>query len=265
MDKSKEVQKYSAPAVRKALEMIELMAASNHSFTLSEIVSQLDITNNSAFRIFKELEAKGYVLKGREDSTYELTPKIYYLGNSIRDRLSFVHSADLYMKRIRKYTKETVIITTMTENYDTLVMDQLESKEAIKFISTIGNSYDSYCSAMGKAMLSTLEEDELNDYFKSHKLTKKTENTIVSEKQLRKELEQIAKDGVAFDREENINGLCCIASPIFSVGGKLEGAIGISGLSFRMPESLHSDYAAFVKEQASKLSNILGYNLRPVK
>lgn len=259
VEKKDNNQKYSAPAVRKVLEMLELMAKTDHSFTLSEIVSQLDVTSNSAFRIFKELEQKGYVVKNVEDSSYELTPKIYYLGNSIRNRISFVKTAYPYMKNIRKYTKETVLLTKLTGENDTLVIDQLESMEPIKFISTVGISYDSYTSAMGKAMLSSLDEAQLKEYFKKHELVKRTQNTITSQEELEAELKVIAKKGVAFDREENLYGLSCIASPIYSSAGELVGAIGISGLSFRMTKEQALDYAEYIKDQAKMLSSTLGY------
>lgn len=150
-----------APAAKALLEMMEFMAKHDNRYTLSEIVESLDITSNSAFRIFKEMEQKGYVVKDPVTSTYELTPKLYYLGSSIRDRVSFIKTAQPYMESIKKATRETVLLTRFTHQYDTLVVDQLESSEPIKFVSTVGLSYDSYASAMGKAMLSMLDEKNL--------------------------------------------------------------------------------------------------------
>lgn len=259
MNTKPEKQKYSAPAAKAALEMLELMTKDSRSYSLSEIVDKLGITTNSAFRIFKELELKGYVIKDSTTSSYELTPKIYYLGNSIKNRISFVKAAQPYMKQIKRFTKETVLLTKFDTNNDTLVVDQLESAEPIKFMSTVGVSYDSYCSAMGKAMLSTLDEEELADYLCTHELAKKTESTITNREKLIQELFSIRLSQVAYDRGENLEGLTCIASPVFSSFGNLAGAIGISGLSFRMPAEQIEEYSAFIKDQAKQLSNTLGY------
>ena len=254
-----EKPKYSAPAVRKVLEMLELMARGDKSFSVSDVVNELDITSNSVFRIFKELELKGYVVKNPVDSTHELTPKLYYLGNSIRSRISLAKTAYPYMKSIRQFTKETVLLTTFGGQNDTLVVDQIESREPIKFLSTIGVTYDSYSSAMGKAMLSSLDEAELVEYFASHQLVKKTENTISSWDELLRQLTAIKKEGVAYDREENMYGLSCIACPVFSMRGQLEGSIGISGLTFRMGEETIKESARFIRKQAWQLSSTLGY------
>lgn len=259
MSASEEKQKYSAPAVRKVLDMLELMSKNDKSYSLSEIVDVLSISSNSAFRIFKELEAKGYVEKDGDDCTYELTPKLYYLGNSIRNRVSVVRTVYPYMKRILRYTNESVLFTKLDHNYNTIVVDQLESMEPIKFISTIGVAYDSYCSAMGKVMLAMLSKEELDGYFDTHPLVSKTPNTITNKDTLLAELKQIRERGIAYDLEENMQGLSCIAAPIFSSTGVLEGSIGISGLSFRITEELFPLYTKYIKEQAVLVSSVLGY------
>lgn len=254
-----EEQKYAAPAVRKALEILEFMAKVDKSLSLSEVVNELDITSNSAFRIFKEFEAKGYVAKDSVNSSYELTPKLYYLGNSLRNRISFVKAACPYMNNIRRYTKETVLLTILGEKNDTLVVDQIESREPIKFLSTVGVTYDSYSSAMGKAMLATFDPADIDEYISCHELVKKTETSIVNKEELIRELEKIKKTGIAYDLEENMRGLTCVACPVFSANGYLEGSIGVSGLTFRMSEATIRDYGSFIKDQAAMLSSALGY------
>lgn len=251
--------RYSAPAAKALLEMMEFMAKHDHRYTLSEIVESLNITSNSAFRIFKEMEQKGYVVKDPVTSTYELTPKLYYLGSSIRDRVSFIKTAQPYMESIKKATRETVLLTRFTHQYDTLVVDQLESSEPIKFVSTVGLSYDSYASAMGKAMLSMLDEKELGVYLQTHELVRKTEYTITDRDQLIRELADIRESRIAYDRGENLQGLTCIACPVFSSLGRLEGAIGISGPAFRINMNRMEQYAQFIKEQSRQLSSVLGY------
>ena len=251
--------RYSAPAAKALLEMMEFIAKHDNRYTLSEIVESLDITSNSAFRIFKEMEQKGYVVKDPVTSTYELTPKLYYLGSSIRDRVSFIKTAQPYMESIKKATRETVLLTRFTHQYDTLVVDQLESSEPIKFVSTVGLSYDSYASAMGKAMLSMLDEKELGVYLQTHELVRKTEYTITDRDQLIRELADIRESRIAYDRGENLQGLTCIACPVFSSLGRLEGAIGISGPAFRINMNRMEQYAQFIKEQSRQLSSVLGY------
>ena len=144
---------YSAPAARKAICLLELMATEDKPFSVTELATRLDVTVNSVFRILKELETLQYIVKNESDSTYTLTAKLYYLGISLSSRISLKHSAQPFLTRLREETHETVLLTTFGQHYATLIVDQQISSEPIKFISTAGLEYASYSSAMGKAML----------------------------------------------------------------------------------------------------------------
>ena len=77
---------------------------------------------------------------------------------------------------------------------------------------------------------------------------------------LRRELVQVRTQGYAVDMQESVLGLKCVAAPIFSIGGRLEGALGVSALAFRLPDVKLPSVARTVCEQARLLSASLGYN-----
>lgn len=251
---------YSAPAARKAICLLELMATEDKPFSVTELATRLDVTVNSVFRILKELETLQYIVKNESDSTYTLTAKLYYLGISLSSRISLKHSAQPFLTRLREETRETVLLTTFGQHYATLIVDQQISSEPIKFISTAGLEYASYSSAMGKAMLACLSTQELEDYLFWVNFAKVTEYTISSPDELRRELVQVRTQGYAVDMQESVLGLKCVAAPIFSIGGRLEGALGVSALAFRLPDVKLPSVARTVCEQARLLSASLGYN-----
>lgn len=254
------MQKYSAPAVERVLDILEIMVQYNRSFTATEMANELDVSVNSIFRIFIELEKKNYVVKNQDNSSYELSPKIYYMGNSIRERVSLVSIAHPFMKHLRNVTNETVEITTLTKDYKTFVSAQIESKQFIKFISTVGIAYDSYVSAMGKVMLAALDDNELDYYINNNEFKKMTDNTITDPEAFRQEINRVRIEGVGFDREESIPGLTCIACPVYSAGGQLECALGITAIAFRVSNEKQDEIIELVKKEAANLSNALGFH-----
>lgn len=151
------------------------------------------------------------------------------------------------------------MLTILDKDLGTLVVDQAESPKPIKFLSTVGLSYDSYCSAMGKAMLSGLTVQRLEQYINNTEFKANTPTTITDKEQFKKEIEMITRTGVAYDNEESVIGLICIACPIFSCGGRLEGSIGISGVKFRMTNGNRKLYTKALKQSAESLSHALGY------
>jgi len=254
-----ENKKYKAPAVEKLLEILELMASINKSFSVTELGMKLDIPVNSIFRIMKELEIKNYVYKNPLDSTYQLTDKLYYLGSSTANRITLRNVSQESLRRLLEYTRETVILTKFGVDYQTLIIDQIESPEPLKFISTIGLEYPSHASAMGKAMLAYLSDEDLSSFLDRKPLVSITLSTITDMIELKKELVKIRNDGCAFDHEESCYGLRCVAAPVFNSKGMIEGAIGISGPSFRVTETVSVLYAEKIKAEAKTISELLGY------
>ncbi|MFR9708116.1 IclR family transcriptional regulator [Paenibacillus sp. MB22_1] len=251
-------KKYKAPAAEKVLDILELMARENKPFSVTEISNTLSITTNSVFRILKELEEKRYIQKKETDSTYQLTGKLYYLGSSIANRITLKQVAEPSMRALRDETRETTLLTKPGSFGTTLVLDQLESLEPIKFLSTVGLEYPSHTSALGKAMLA-FSPDQLELYLAHHDLQPATSASITDPSKLRDEIAQIRIQGYALDMEESCEGLRCIGVPIINATGQLEGAIGVSGPIFRMSKKTIDRYIQLALQYSQVISEQLGY------
>jgi DNA-binding IclR family transcriptional regulator len=254
------VKKYKAPAAEKLLDILELMAQHNKGFSLTELSTTLNIPGNSVFRIMKELESKNYIYKDLMNNSYQLTGKLYYLGSSIANRIKLRTVALEAMQSLLTFTRETTILTKLGDQYSTLIIDQLESPEPIKFLSTIGLLYPSHSSAMGKAMLAFLSESSINEYLSNSSLSPSTANTITDRELLLQELQKIRTNGYAIDNEESCIGLKCIAAPIFNNKGSIEGAIGISAPLFRLTDDKLDSYINKIVDQTTEVSSLMGFH-----
>ncbi|MBO2945463.1 IclR family transcriptional regulator [Paenibacillus sp. F411] len=253
-------KKYKAPAAEKMLDILELMAKENKYFSVTELSQRLSISSNSVFRIMKELEDKKFIQKNPLDSSYQLTGKLYYLGSSIGNRIALKNIAEASMLLLRDYTRETTLLTKLGSLGRTLVVDQLESLEPIKFLSTVGLEYPSHTSAMGKCLLAFSPPSVLEQYLEHNELTPVTSSSIAHPSRLKEQLEQIRETGYATDMEESCEGLRCLGAPIFNAVGEIEGAIGISGPIFRMSKDHMNRYNKKLLEQARHISELLGYD-----
>ena len=81
--------------------------------------------------------------------------------------------------------------------------------------SFVGKRNAMYCTGVGKSILAYLPKEEVCGIWERTTITAYTERTIVDYSTLLLELEQIRKNGVAFDNEEHEIGIMCIASPVF--------------------------------------------------
>ncbi len=253
-----EKNKYQAPAVEKLLDILEHMVNNYKGYTVTEISHELKISSNSVFRIFAELERKQYLVRNESNSSYSLTPKLYYLGSAVKGSFDYISASKPFLKELAMKTNETTQLTALDDSKNTIVVDQFESIQPIKCSSTVGLAYPSYVSSMGKIMLAYLPENEIEEYISKTHFAKYTENTITNPDVFLKELQLAKEEGLAYDREESILGLVCIAAPVFSAGGKLLGAIGTTGLSFRMNDKME-ELGIITKDVARRLSESFGY------
>ncbi|MDO9124357.1 MAG: IclR family transcriptional regulator C-terminal domain-containing protein, partial [Deltaproteobacteria bacterium] len=83
------------------------------------------------------------------------------------------------------------------------------------------------------------------------------ERTIGSVDELIREIEEIRVSKVAFDDEEALVGVYCVAAPILNSKGECVAAISISAPKNRVTEKTGTVLAGLVSETAGKISNSL--------
>lgn len=93
------LQKYSAPALEKGLDILEFLSLTDFNPTLSEIASGIDRSKGEIFRMMIVLEERGYIQRLVGDS-YMLTDRMSVLGaqRSFNSRLAEVASP--YLKQL---------------------------------------------------------------------------------------------------------------------------------------------------------------------
>lgn len=72
--------RYSAPALEKGLDVLELLAAEAHGLNLQEIARRLDRSPNELFRMLDVLVRRGYLAR-QPDSAYALTLRMFELAH----------------------------------------------------------------------------------------------------------------------------------------------------------------------------------------
>jgi IclR family pca regulon transcriptional regulator len=98
----------------------------------------------------------------------------------------------------------------------------------------VGTRLPAYCTSMGRVLLASLPEDELDSYLKQLRPTQFTNKTITSVTKLREVIRKVARDGFAIVDQELEVGLRSIAVPIRGNGGRVIAAMNIGAQAARM-------------------------------
>src|SRR3984893_13987061 len=73
--------RYTAPALEKGLDILELLAADPAALTHSEIAHRLRRTIGEVFRMLVCLDERGYISQVSTDERYQLTLKLFELAH----------------------------------------------------------------------------------------------------------------------------------------------------------------------------------------
>jgi DNA-binding IclR family transcriptional regulator len=247
-------QYFFISSLEKGLRILELLAE-EQALTVSEAARHLDTNRAGSHRFLATLRELGYVEKDAEER-YRLTFRVVELGMKVVNRHEILRIARPYLLELSTAFNETVNLGHFNGK-DILHLDKIDSKEILRMDSEIGSRAPAYCTALGKAVLANLTEEELGRYLKSVRLKPQGPNTITSRRQLRDEISKIRSRGYAMDDEELAPGLRCVSAPVFDHTGRAFYAVSVSGPVTRMTaeriEGMQAEVARICRQLSEKL------------
>jgi len=240
----------------RALDVLEALA-SPEGMTLSELSAHLDQSPATMHRVLATLERREFVEISPDRQVWFIGPEAYRMGAAFLRRSNVVERSRPVMRELMLETGETSNLG-IEKDGNVLFISQVETHESIRAFFPPGTLSPLHASGIGKALLSTYDEDRFSSLFKNSALKSFTENTMRSVPQLKEELRISRERGYAFDDEERTKGMRCVAAPILNVHGEGVAGISVSGPTHRMPDRVIREIGARVAEAAKTVSRRLG-------
>jgi DNA-binding IclR family transcriptional regulator len=245
-------------SVSRALSIIELFDYDTIELGITEISNRLDLHKSTVSGLVNTLYASGYLDQNPSTRKYFLGMKIVEKAFVVLDNFDIVKTARTHMKRLRIWRDETVNLAILDDD-EVLYIDRELGTRTLGMQSHVGKREKAHSTALGKALLSQLDEDELGEYLSKYSLDPITPNTITRPKKLRQELTNFRHQGYAVDMEENEIGGVCIAAPIVDLQGNTLAAISISLPIARLETSEIPLLGKKLIETATAISEDIGY------
>jgi DNA-binding IclR family transcriptional regulator len=189
---------------------------------------------------------------------YNLTLKLFIMGNTVPRNYNFVEIAKPYLSRLSELSGETVNLA-VEYNCSVVYIDKVLSKNSLLVDHSTGETDPLYCSALGKVLLSGKGERELNDFLNSIEIVPYTKHTITSKKELILEIESVQHNSFALDIKEFGENIHCIAVPIKNSSSKIIAAISISGPSSRLTKKRMTGLRKPLMDCAGEISEKIRY------
>lgn len=193
--------------------------------SLSELAARLDLAPSTTHGIVRSLVEHGMVVQERGSSRYQLGPAVLRLGNVYLDTLELRSRAIPWAEDLARRTGLAVRTGVLLID-DVVIIHHEPRPDGSRQMPEVGIVIPVHASALGKAMLAFMPEDEKR-VLTSGELRSMTGETITSPEPLRDQLDQIRASGVATEQDEAVIGEGSLASPVFDSYGETVGAIGV--------------------------------------
>ena len=221
---------------------------------VTELAEHLDISKATVHGHLSTLYKNEFVVK--EGDWYRVSLRFVNFGEFAKDSIPIYDIARDEVDSLANQTGE--VAQFMVEEHGRGVyLHKSVGEKAIQTRSYAGARKYLHCTALGKAILAHLPEERVDEIVARHGLSQQTDRTISTREELESELETVREQGVAFDDEEILAGLRCVAAPVTGHDGTLYGAISVSGPTSRMKGDRFTEE---LPEQVQGAANVIQVN-----
>ncbi|MBW7882566.1 MAG: IclR family transcriptional regulator [Caldilineaceae bacterium] len=244
-------------SVLKAIDVLCLFSPATPRLALTEISRRLGLPKSTVHSLLATLMARGLVEK-MDDDSYALGPELISLTQSVRVNVEIRDRAAPLLRELANKTRESIYLTIL-DGTRCLYIYAVETHHRLLARSAVGEHAPLYCTAVGKAMLAYLPQDQVEQIIAATEFVQFTPNTITDSAALCAELAQIVERGYATDRSEHEQGVYCVGAPIFNHRREVVAACSVSGASPGLLEEALDQTAHLVRFTAQEISRRMGY------
>jgi len=219
-------------ATLTSLEIVETLRELDGA-RVTELADALDLSPSTVHTHLATLVSADYVVKSGD--IYHLSLQFLGLADYVRNRRNAYRIADSYTEQLAQET-ECRAVFVVEENGRGVYMHTYSGKHAVWTYSTVGKRFHLHQTAAGKAILSRLPRERVNEIVDEWGLPASTEKTITDREALLSELDAVAERGVAFNDEEQLEGVRAAGVPVNGPDGRVAGAFSVASPANRMTE-----------------------------
>ncbi len=234
-------------SVDRAFSLLELTADAGGSVGLSELATASGLPLPTIHRLLRSLVSQGYA-RQEASRRYALGPRLIRLGESASHMLG--SWAIPYLTDLVDEIGETANMA-MLDGESVVYVAQVASPHSMRMFTEVGRRVLPHCTGVGKALLSTLPDEDVRTIVKKTGMPAQTEKTITTATKLLVALGHARKVGYSLDDGEQELGVRCVAVPVEKAPVKV--AISVSGPDSRVTAARVGDIVPVLQRIAGQL------------
>ena len=237
-------RRYSAPALEKGLDILELLAAEGRAMSMTDISAALGRSKGEIFRNLWILSERGYIGRSPKDDRYTLTTRLFEMGMRGPSSATLIGSAYPVMSELTREVEQSVHLAVISRD-QMVVIARVESPGEICFSVPVGHRNMLPFSVSGRVLLSfqsAVRRERLMDVLRARLSTDRFD-----ERNLRESMTAIRERGHEICESGTVLGVTDIGFPIFDANGEILA-------SLTMPFTQRKSRADRIENVAEKMA-----------
>jgi DNA-binding IclR family transcriptional regulator len=240
----------------RGLTLLEVLAQREDGMTASELAVATGLNRVTVHRLLAVFKAHGFVRQAKPRDPYRLGLRLIELAENALDEPELVRLANPTLTRLSEEAGETSHLAVL-DGDGAIYIDKVEPAHSVRLVSRVGSRIPLYCTALGKALLASLEPSDAEAILASVRMEQRTPSTVTTYAELLDELAEVRKQGYSIDYAQNEVGVHCVASAVSLPTTAQPMAISISGPSARIPPKRFPGLGKLVIAAAEEISALL--------
>ncbi|EGO62068.1 IclR family transcriptional regulator [Acetonema longum] len=247
---------YIVASVDRALELLLILGRNPQAMGVTELGKLLNVQKSTVHSLLQTLLAKGFVQQN-EAGRYMLGLRLMHLGTLCSERIDIKMIARPLMIELAQQTQEIAMLAILSRE-ELIIIEKVEPQRPFFIIPKFDFSITLHSTAMGKLLLANADES-VQARVLERGIAQYTAYTITDRHVLEQELTKVRCQGFAMGCNETIEGITCIAVPVYNAGGEVTAALSVSSASSTMNEQKRKSILQILREKARSISEGQGY------
>jgi DNA-binding IclR family transcriptional regulator len=199
-------------SAERTVKILETLAASPTRLTLSELQERMGYPRSSLHALVRTLRELKWVEADETGSAFGVGPHALLSGTAYLDRDPALRFAQETLEDLRGEIGYTIHYARRDDAH-VLYLASREARDSAGRASRVGRRLPAHVTALGQALLAELTEAEVDELLPAQ-LEALRPAGIVGRAALHEELDVVRKRGWAFEREQNTEGVACVAAAV---------------------------------------------------
>jgi len=250
--------RYTAPALEKGLDILDVLVDTAEGYTLNELSVKLGRTVSEIFRMVVTLERRGYV-QGDHNDRYTLTLKLFEMAHRQQPIRSLTAMALPLLRDLANMTRQSCHLSIYNSGR-VAVIAQVDSPERWSFGLKVGAVMGLTDTSSGHVLLAFRDVAERERMLAAH--TRVEGENDVEPAALLALLDEIRATGHEIVPSRQMRGVTYVAFPVIGSTGDAIAAVNVPYLE-RIDKKVNPEFdevCRMVGEMAGRLSALMGFS-----